>query len=54
VRRTPVLAALYEHRADGLQNAIDQVQQRRQGMSPDGANNVSFSNYALLVVATGR
>jgi hypothetical protein len=50
VRRTPVLAALQEHREpDGLTAAIDLEQQSRQGRSPDGVQHVSVSNEQLLV-----
>jgi hypothetical protein len=50
VRRTPVLAALQEHRElEGLTAAVDQEQQRRQDQSLDGVDYVSVSNNELLV-----
>jgi site-specific DNA recombinase len=54
VRRTPVLAALQEHRGpDGFTTAVDQEQQRRQDQSLDGVDYVSVSNNELLVELTG-
>jgi site-specific DNA recombinase len=54
VRRTPVLAALQEHREpDGLAAVVDQEQQRRQDQSLDGVEHVSVSNEQLLVELRG-
>jgi hypothetical protein len=53
VTRTPVLAALQEHRPECLVEAVDQEQQRRQGQAPDGVDRVSVSNYELLVELRG-
>ena len=53
VMRTPVLAALQEHRGDGLRIALDNEQQRRRGVGPDGVDSVGVSNYALLVELRG-
>src|SRR4051794_26006071 len=49
VTRTPVLSELQEHRSR-LTNDVDQIQQHRRGLSPDG---VGVSNYALLVELRG-
>lgn len=49
VTRTPLLAALHEHRSDNLQDVVDQEQQRRRGVDPDGVDCVSVSNYELVV-----
>jgi site-specific DNA recombinase len=54
VRRTPVLAALQEHREpNGLTEVIDLEQQRRQDQSLDGVDYVSVSNEQLLVELRG-
>jgi hypothetical protein len=54
VRRTPVLAALQEHRpSERLTEVVDQEQQRRQGLSRDGVEHVSVSNNELLVELRG-
>ncbi len=54
VRRTPVLAALQDHRRpEALRAAVDQEQQRRQDQSLDGVDYVSVSNNELLVELRG-
>ncbi len=53
VTRTPVLRALQGHRPEGLIEAVDQEQQRRQGQAPDGVDRVSVSNYELVVELRG-
>jgi hypothetical protein len=54
MRRTPVLAALEEHRpSDGLTEAVDLEQERSQGLIDDRRGAGQWSNERLLVELRG-